>query len=150
MQCSFCINRRTVDMIFSDQQLQEKCREQNLPLYHCFIDLLKAFDTVNRSTHWKILKSSNFEKFVSLIQSLHDGMKARFGFRESLSDKIPVDNGIKQGDISATILFTIYFIVVFLWPSMKIRMMSTSDTKYLVKYTISIDCRHTQRSLPLW
>ena len=53
-QCSFHVNRGTVDMIFSAQQLQEKCREQNLPSYNCFIDLSKAFDTANRSTMSKI------------------------------------------------------------------------------------------------
>ena len=32
-------NCGTLNMIFSAQQLKEKCREQNLPLYHYFIDL---------------------------------------------------------------------------------------------------------------
>ena len=32
------------DMIFSARQLQEKCREQNLPLHHCFFDLSKVLD----------------------------------------------------------------------------------------------------------
>ena len=48
--CGFLANRGTVDMIFSARQLQEKCRELNISLYHCFIDLSEAFDTVNRST----------------------------------------------------------------------------------------------------
>ena len=38
-QCSFRASRGTVDMNFSARQLQEKCKEQNLPLYQCFIDL---------------------------------------------------------------------------------------------------------------
>ena len=76
-QCSFRASRGTVDMIFSARQLQEKCKEQNLPLYQCFIDLSKAFDTVNRSTLWKILlKLGCPERFVGLICSLHNGMKA--------------------------------------------------------------------------
>ena len=49
-QCGFRERRSTVDMIFSARQLQEKCKKQNLLLYQCFIDLSKAFDTVNRST----------------------------------------------------------------------------------------------------
>ena len=76
-QCSFRASCDTVDMIFSAQQLQAKCKEQNLPLYQCFFDLSKAFDTVNRSTLWKIfLKLGCPEKFVGLIGSLHNGMKA--------------------------------------------------------------------------
>ena len=38
-QCGFRAKRSTVDMIFSLHQLQEKCREQHMPLYVAFIDL---------------------------------------------------------------------------------------------------------------
>ena len=37
----------TTDMIFSVRQVQEKCIEQNMDLVAVFIDLTKAFDTVN-------------------------------------------------------------------------------------------------------
>ena len=41
-QCGFRAERSTVDMIFSVRQLQENCREQQMPLYIVFIDLMKA------------------------------------------------------------------------------------------------------------
>ena len=114
-QCGFRARRGTVDMIFSAWQLQEKCKEQNLPLYQCFIDLSKAFDTVNRSTVWKILLKLGYpERFVGLIRSLHNGMKARVSFNGTLSEEISINNGVKQGDISAPALFNIYFAIVFL------------------------------------
>ena len=47
-QCGFRAGRSTIDMIFSLRQLQEKCREQNVPLFLAFVDLTKAFDTVSR------------------------------------------------------------------------------------------------------
>ena len=47
-QCGFRCNRSTVDMIFCLRQLQEKCIEQDRPLYKVFVDLSKAFDTVGR------------------------------------------------------------------------------------------------------
>ena len=43
-QCGFRAERSTIDMIFSLRHLQEKCREQQMPLYIAFIDLTKAFD----------------------------------------------------------------------------------------------------------
>ena len=102
-------------MIFSARQLLEKCKEQNLPLYQCFIDLSKAFDTVKRSTLWKILlKLGCPERFVGLIRSLHNGMKARVTFNSTLSEEISINNGVKHGDISAPMLFNIYFAIVFL------------------------------------
>ena len=55
-QCGFRGGRGTVDMIFSLKQIQEKCIEQNMPLYMVFVDFTKAFDTVNRSALWTILQ----------------------------------------------------------------------------------------------
>ena len=39
-------------------------------------------------------------------------MKARVAFNGRLSDEISVDNGVKQGDIPAPTLFSIYFTVL--------------------------------------
>ena len=76
-QCGFRPNRGTMDMIFTARQIQEKCQEQQLDLYYCIIDLTKAFDTVNREALWKILvKLGCPEKFIGLIRSLHNDMKA--------------------------------------------------------------------------
>ena len=54
-QCGFCSNHSTTDMIFSVRQVQEKCIAQNMELVAVFIDLTKAFDTVNREALWVIL-----------------------------------------------------------------------------------------------
>ena len=42
-------------MIFAARQIQEKCREQHQGLFMAFIDLSKAFDSVNREALWKVL-----------------------------------------------------------------------------------------------
>ena len=51
-QCGFRSNRSTVYMIFCLRQLQEKCIEQDRPLYIVFVDFTKAFDTVGRTGLW--------------------------------------------------------------------------------------------------
>ena len=48
-QCGFGKHRGTVDMVFAIHQLQEKCIEQHQDLHLLFMDLTKAFDTVNRT-----------------------------------------------------------------------------------------------------
>ena len=40
---------------FTARQLQDKCRRQHKDLFMVFVDLTKAFDTVNRNVLWKIL-----------------------------------------------------------------------------------------------
>ena len=54
-QCRFRANRSTTDMVFSLRKLQEKCREQQQPLFVAFIDVTKAFDLVSRDGLLKIL-----------------------------------------------------------------------------------------------
>ena len=55
-QCGFRGNRSTVDMISCLRQLQEKCIEQDPPLYMVFVDFSKAFDTVGRTGLWQLLR----------------------------------------------------------------------------------------------
>ena len=111
-QSGFRAGRGTMDMIYSVRQLQEKCIEHRLDLFQAFIDLTKAFDTVNRSALWIILgKLGCPPAFVDMIKQLHDNMQAQVNFNGSLSEQFPIDNGVKQGDILAPTLFSIYFAV---------------------------------------
>ena len=115
-QCGYRSGRGTMDMIFSVRQLQEKCIEHHVGLYQVFVDLTKAFDTVNRQALWIILgKLGCPPEFVELFKQLHRDMKGRFNFNGSLSDPIAIDNGVKQGDIPAPILFSIYFAMALIY-----------------------------------
>ena len=97
-QCGFRPNRGTTDMIFTARQLQEKCREQRQPLYMAFIDLTKAFDSVNRAALWQILgKFGCPEKFISIVRLLHDGMSARVPSSQAAGDPFEVHTDVKQG-----------------------------------------------------
>ena len=74
-QCGFRPARGTTDMIFTVRQLQEKCREQQKPLYVAFIDLTKAFDSVKRELLWSILSKAGCPgKFIRMLRLLHDDM----------------------------------------------------------------------------
>ena len=76
-QCGFRRERGTIDMLFVARQLQEKCREQRRDLCLAFIDLSKAFDTVNRDLLWKIMKRFGCpSKFVAVVRSFHTDKKA--------------------------------------------------------------------------
>ena len=82
-QCGFRSKRSTVDMIFSIRQLQEKCREQQMPLYIAFIDLTKAFDLVSRQGLFQLLKKIRLSpppQLHSIIASFHEDMQGVVGF----------------------------------------------------------------------
>ena len=112
-QCGFRAGRSTIDMIFSVRQLQEKCREQNKPLYMAFIDLTKAFDLVSRDGLFKILEKIGCPpKLLLLIRGFHDNMKGRVQYEGSVSDEFEIRSGVKQGCVLAPTLFGIFFAVM--------------------------------------
>ena len=85
-------------MIFTAQQLQEKCQEQNMDLYMTFVDLTKAFETVSHEGLRKIMaKFGCPAKFIAMLQQFHNGMLARVQNVGEFSDPFPVTNGFKQG-----------------------------------------------------
>nr|VZI32262.1 unnamed protein product [Spirometra erinaceieuropaei] len=70
-QCGFRRHRGTTNMIFVDRQLEEKCQEMRTRMYSTFVDLTKAFDTVNREGLWKIMqKFGCLERFIEMLYVL--------------------------------------------------------------------------------
>uniref|UniRef100_A0A0B7BSR0 Reverse transcriptase domain-containing protein n=3 Tax=Arion vulgaris TaxID=1028688 RepID=A0A0B7BSR0_9EUPU len=109
-QCGFRAGRGTADMIFAARQLQEKCQEQHRNLYMVFVDLTKAFDTVNREGLWKIMEKFGCpRKFIKIVQQFHEGMMARVLDEGELSEAFHVTNGVKQGCVLAPTLFSMMF-----------------------------------------
>ena len=97
-------------MIFYFRQLQEKCREQQMPLYIAFIDLTKAFDLVSRDGLFKVLpKIGCPPKLQSMIESFHTDTKGTVQFNGSFSEPFEIRSGVKQGCALATMLFGTLF-----------------------------------------
>ena len=85
-------------MIFCLRPLQEKCIEQDRPLYMVFVDFSKAFDTVGRTGLWQLLRKYSFpEKFTTMIETPHTGMTANVTVGGEVSESFSVTNGVKQG-----------------------------------------------------
>ena len=97
-------------MIFAVRKLQEKCIEQNKPLYSLFIDLTKAFDTINREALWTVLERIEcLPKLVSMIRLFHDGMTGHILSSGNVTDAFVISNGMKQGCILSPVLFNVFF-----------------------------------------
>nr|VZI43015.1 unnamed protein product [Spirometra erinaceieuropaei] len=109
-QCGFLRYRGTTDMIFAARQFQEKCQEMRTHLYSTFVDLTKAFDTVNREGLWKIMQKFGCpERFTQMVRQLHDGMMARVTDNGAVSEAFAVTNEVKQGCVLAPTLFSLMF-----------------------------------------
>ena len=86
-QCGFRADRSTTDMIFVCKQLLEKEREQGQTLSIAFIDLKKAFDTVDRNLLFSILERFGCTPvFLSLLRALHTGNTAAVRVGGEVSD----------------------------------------------------------------
>ena len=68
-------NRSTTDMMFAVRRLQELARKKRIPLYECFIDLTKAYDSVDRTLFWTVLARFGVpQNMISVICQFHDSM----------------------------------------------------------------------------
>ena len=88
-QCGFRSGRGTIDMIFSLHQVAEKVSEKNQEMYMVFVDLTKAFDTVNREALWQVLKKLGIpENMLNVIISFTRAwrsMLSLMGWRQNRS-----------------------------------------------------------------
>ena len=112
-QFGFRCGRSTIDMIFVARQLQEKCCEQHRDLYLAFVDLTRAFDTVNRDLLWNILRKFGCpHTFIAILQQSHTGMCAQVVMAGSQSSSFRVEVGVKQGCVLAPIIFDLLQVAI--------------------------------------
>jgi hypothetical protein len=69
-QCGFRKGRSFTDAIFTVQQIIEKRKEHNLPLYILFVDFAKAYDNVNRDKLWKMMENKVPNYLLNTIKDL--------------------------------------------------------------------------------
>ena len=84
-QCAFRSNRSTVDMIFTAKLLQQTCREKEIALYLAFLDITKAYDSVDRESMWKILQSLDYlQKYFQYLKCFMERQIAKFDGMENI------------------------------------------------------------------
>ena len=107
-QAGFRAGRSTVDQLFSLRQLAEKFTEIGSPLYCCYIDYQKAFDTVSQEGLWKAMEHLGYpSKIVHLLQALYKTSKSSVRVNQELTDWFPTHTGVRQGCILSPQLFNI-------------------------------------------
>ena len=85
-------------------------RELDKLLIMCFIDITKAYDSVNRELLWKVCLSYGITpELVNLFKILYKNSIAKVKRNGELSDSFGMNIGIMQGGISSPLLFNILF-----------------------------------------
>ena len=113
-QRGFRPNRSTTDMMFVIRRLQELARKKRIPLYVCFIDLTKAYDSVDRTLIWTVLSPFGVpQNMISVIRQFHDSMRAGVRLDDRVCSRwFAVEQGLRQGRVLAPLLFNIVFAAV--------------------------------------
>ena len=101
--------RGTRDQIASTHWIIEKAREFQKNIYFCFIDYAKAFDYVDHSKLWKILKEMGIpDHLTCLLRNLYAGQEATVRTRHGTTDWFHIGKGVRQGCILLPCLFNLF------------------------------------------
>ena len=66
--------RRYNVIMFVVGRLKELARKKRIPLCLCFIDLTKAYDSIDRTLPWRVLARFGVpQNMISVIRQFHDG-----------------------------------------------------------------------------
>jgi hypothetical protein len=96
------------DHIFYICQILEKEWEYNGTVHRLFIDFMKAYDSVRWEALYSVLIESGIpRKPVELIKMCLNETFITVHIGKNLSDKFPIQNGLKQGDVLSPLLFII-------------------------------------------
>jgi hypothetical protein len=105
-QCGFR-GGSTIDQIQTLQQIFEKTEFQ-IETHHLFIDFKTTYDKVNRNQLYKAMLELGIPpKLVRLTQATMEGTTAKVKIQNELSESFHIQNGLRQGDALACILFHI-------------------------------------------
>ena len=89
-------------------RIMEKAREFQKNVDFCFIDYAKAFDCVDHTKLWKILKKMGPDHLTCLLRNLYAGQEATVRTGHGTTDWFQKGKGVCQGCILSLCLFNFY------------------------------------------
>jgi hypothetical protein len=109
-QIGFHKNHRTTDHMFILKSLMDAYKAKRKPLYLCFVDFQKAFDTVWHSgLLFKLASLEVSSKFLSIIRNMYSkGFLSVQCTQDSITPHFPSCIGVRQGDNLSPTLFNVY------------------------------------------
>ena len=120
----------------------QRAKEFQKPIHLCFIDLQKAYDTVNRDALWEILSKSFSlpEKIIRILKALHSCTTGAIRADGQLSNEFPISVGVKQGDMLASMLFNTYLDAVI-----RVALKNHPDKGIRIEYSHNAPLMHNSR-----
>ena len=109
VQAGFRKGRGTRDQIANIRWIMKKAREFQKNIYFCFIDYAKAFDCVDHSKLWKILRNMGIPVHLTcLLRNLYASQEAKVRTGHGTTDWFQIGKGVCLGCILSPCLFNFY------------------------------------------
>ena len=109
VQVGYRKGRGTRDQIANIHLIIEKASDFQKNIYFCFIDYTKAFDCVDHSKLWKILKEMGLPDHLTyLLKNQYAGQEATVRTRHGITDWFQIGKGVCQGCILSPCLFNFH------------------------------------------
>ena len=108
-QCGFRKGRGTVNQIWVARQIIERATEYRTTVHLGFVDLTKAYDSVDRTALLAILRHYRVsQQLIDIIKELYTGTWCCVRTAEGTSEVFEVKTGVRQGCVLSPLLFNCF------------------------------------------
>jgi hypothetical protein len=109
-QAGFRKDYHTTNQFYILRTLIEQSKAKKKPLYCCFVDLKKAFDTVSCEVLWQVLIGLGVKgRFLRCLQAMYAKDTVRINhISEGVTSSFRCQQGVKQGCPLSPLLFGLY------------------------------------------
>ena len=98
----------TAEPLFILRNIIEQANEWQSSLYVNFVDFRKAFDSIERTKLWNILKSYGIPPdIIDLLREIYRGNKSCIVQNGNVSEWFQVETGVRQGCVMSGFLFIV-------------------------------------------
>ena len=105
-QCGFRKYRSTIYEIFALRQILEKTKDFGIDIHHLFIDFRSAYVTIKRDQLCNAMSEFNIPNIlISLTRMKIENTQSQVRIQSDISDLITTQEGLRQGDSLACLLF---------------------------------------------
>ena len=94
--------------IYILKEIAEEAKKTNKEVYCAFLDIEKAYDTVNRERLWEILERVGLSDHIrEIIKSLYRNTEATYNWGGLEIKGVKSERGLRQGCTLSPLLFTL-------------------------------------------